>query len=81
MMKVGLMSAASSIKADLLTEKFISPYGFVSGNMASKKSSTKTESFLELWRRCKLANPPSPYLSQYLRCSRHMVGDDTEASA
>ena len=48
MMKVGLMSAASSIKADLLTEKFISPYGFVSGNMASKKSSTKTESFLEL---------------------------------
>jgi hypothetical protein len=27
MMKVGLMSAASSIKADLLTEKFISPYG------------------------------------------------------
>ncbi len=57
MMKVGLMSAASSIKADLLTEKFISPYGFVSGNMASKKSSTKTESFLELWRRCKLANP------------------------
>ena len=26
MMKVGLMSAASSIKADLLTEKSISPY-------------------------------------------------------
>ena len=27
MRKVGLMSAASSIEADLLTEKFISPYG------------------------------------------------------
>ena len=53
----------------------------VSGNIASKKSSTKTGNFLKLWESVSLQIPPSPHPSQYLRRSPHMVGDDTEASA